>query len=128
MKLATGYQLIEPSFARPMPMQASGLYATCSMLCWIADTLTTQGDLTAMRVTLEVIVANYSGPYPCLALAYVEKDAVDVSAHVEQLCLAFVEEAHFNSYLRYLADQKPRIDALYEELLTHAEGYPRGVT
>lgn len=128
MELTKGYQLIEPSFVRPMPMQASGLYATCSMLCWIADTLTTQADLTAMRVTLEIIIANYSGPYPCLALAYAEKDAVDVSAHVERLCLAFVEEARFDSYLRYLADRKPRIDALYEELLTYADGYPRGVT
>lgn len=125
MELTTGYQLIEPSFVRPMPMQASGLYATCSMLCWIADTLTAQADLPTMRVTLEVIVANYSGPYPCLDLAYVEKDAVDVSAHVERLCLAFVEEARFDSYLRYLADNKPRIDALYEELLTYEDRYPR---
>lgn len=125
MELAKGYQLIEPSFARPMPMQANGLYTTCSMLCWIADSLTIRGDLTAMRVTLEVIVANYSGPYPCLALGYVAKDAVDVSAHVERLCLAFVEEARFESYLRYLADKKPRIDALYDELLTYEDSYPR---
>lgn len=119
-----GYQLVEPDFTGSLFANGVDSGVSVSILCWLVDTMAARKELQVLPVSLELIVANYVGPYPCMALHYLDPNATeDVSPLVEAWSEELVNGAGFNAYFDYVTTHSARIAEFVQHFQAMCDAY-----
>jgi hypothetical protein len=97
-------------------------YMFVALLHWLANQLTDRLALASRGVSLHVIIADYTGPYPCLAARVMDGDLTSLpesefKGAIDDLLMS----APFCDFMRHICDVRSR-----QEIVSLAEGL-RGV-
>jgi hypothetical protein len=119
-----GYQLVEPPFAEAFAITQVDTRIYVSVLCWLVDTIGARQELQGLPISLELIVATYTGSYPCMALHYQDPDSTaDVSPLVEMWSEELVNGASFSTYFDYVTTHSNRITEFIQHYQAACEAY-----
>jgi hypothetical protein len=119
-----GYQLIEPDFAGTLSSSNVDAGVYISILCWLVDTIGARPEMQALPVSLELMVASYLGPYPCMALRYQDPAATeDLSHQVEAWSQELVRAGNFRAYFDYITTHSARIKEFAQHYQAEVEAY-----
>lgn len=121
---ANGYHLIEPAFTGALSSSNVDTGVYVSILCWLVDTLGARQELQALSVSLELVVACYMGPYPCMALRYQDPAATeDLSSQVEAWSQELVRASNFGAYIDYVTTHSARIQEFRQRYQAEVDVY-----
>lgn len=96
----TGYWLIEPApLSLLMATPAYRGFAE-TFLRWIAREISEQLDLASKSIQLEVVEANYHGPYPCLGATGATSDPIvdEIEPAIQELLRTTTLETFLESF------------------------------
>ena len=120
------YTLIEADYIGEMLLGINDVTIQASILCWVVDTVAARQEMQALPVLLELIVASYVGPYPCMALHYEDPTYPayeELYSLVETWSEELVKSASFGSYADYVAKHGDRIKAFMQHYQAEVDAY-----
>lgn len=93
MAHTTGYQLVEDDFTSELLQLYPDMHVASALMSWVVERLRCEPVLAGYPIKIELVVAQYLGKYPCLAVQYLNTQVADV----EPLVLSLLADYHARS-------------------------------
>ena len=103
------YTLVGPDFAATMSINSFDIGIYISTLCWVVDTIMGLDYIKKMPIAVELITAEYMGPFPSIAIYYEDKSFKNMHDEIEALSEKIFHDSDFKQYFDYVANNRDRI-------------------
>lgn len=97
-----GYQLIELALLDRLLATPSAATITVALLSWLVEAIRNELDGQLIAVELEVIRAEYLGPYPVIGVHYVNADAPDLGPLIEATATRLLQTKAVSEFVAFV--------------------------
>lgn len=109
-----GYQLIEPEFLFKINRELS--IVDLGIISFLVDNLRKENTITLLPISIDVVIANYTGNYPVIGVHYEDETVDNVEPIITELIRNYMSKYSLENFYEYLVLNQVKLQMEIEKL------------
>ena len=101
------YQLIEPDFLYKLDSKITVF--ELGMISFFVDLLKKETSILSLPISIDLVIANYTGNYPVIGVHYEDETIIDVEAIISELLKKYMSNHSLTSFYDYLVQNQDKL-------------------